>query len=201
MIAWFSANKLVLNLDKTNVMKFVTINPPYCALTITYKDKCIQEAVNLKFLGIQIDNHLTWRNHIDQIIPKLSVACYMVRQMYHISNNDTLRSIYFPYFHSIASYGIILWGNSSYSRKIFTLQKRIIRIMMGAHPRTSCTQLVKKLEILTIPRQYIYIIVEFFLIGNQDKFLSYLSVHSINTIYIDLLLTCLVFKKVHPSLG
>ena len=44
-----------------------------------YKDKCIEEAVNLKFLGIEIDSHLTWRNHIDQIIPKPSTACYMIR--------------------------------------------------------------------------------------------------------------------------
>jgi predicted membrane protein len=86
----------------------------------------------------------------------------MVRQMHHICNNDTLRSIYFAYFHSIASYGIILWGNSSYSRKIFTLQKRIIRIMMGAHPRTSCRELFKKLEILTVPSQYIYSLMSFF---------------------------------------
>jgi len=132
-------------------MKSVTINQPYCALTVSYKDTFIEEAVNLKFLGIQIDSHLNWRSHIDQIIPKLSVACYMFRQMYHICNNDTLRSIYFAYFHSIASYGILLWGNSSYSRKIFTLQKRIIRIMMAAHRRTSCRKLLKKLGILTVP--------------------------------------------------
>ena len=123
---------------------------------------CIEEAVNLKFLGIQINSHLTWRNHINQIIPKPSVACYMVRQMYRVCNNDTLGSIYFPYFHSIASYRIILWGNSSYSRKIFTLQKRIIRIMIGAHPRTSCREILKKLEILTIPSQYMYSLMSFF---------------------------------------
>jgi len=52
------------------------------------------------------------------------------------------------------SYGIIVWGNSSYSMKIFTLQKRIIRIMMVAHPRTSGRKLLKKLEILTVPSQY-----------------------------------------------
>jgi hypothetical protein len=129
-------NRLVLNLEKTNILKFVTNNLPYCALTIGHKDKYIEEAVHLKFLGIQIDNHLNWKDHIDQIIPKLSAACYMVRQMYYICNNNTLRSIYFAYFHSIASYGIILGGNSSYNKKIFTLQKRIVRIMVGAHPRT-----------------------------------------------------------------
>jgi hypothetical protein len=142
---------------------------PYCALTIGHKDKYIQEAVHLKFLGIQIDNHLSWKNHIDQIIPKLSAAFYMVRQMYHICNNDTLRSIYFAYFHSIASYGIIFWGNSSYSKKIFTIQKR-----------TSCRRLFKKLEILTVPSQYIYSLMSFF-IGNQVKFQTNSSVHNINT--------------------
>jgi len=63
-------------------MKSVTIDQPYYALTISFKDKCTEEAVNLKFLGIQIDNHIIWWNHIDQIIPKVSIACYMVRQMY-----------------------------------------------------------------------------------------------------------------------
>ena len=53
MIEWFSANNLVLNLGKTNIMKSVTINQPYCALTVSYKDKCIEEVVNLKFLCIK----------------------------------------------------------------------------------------------------------------------------------------------------
>ena len=156
MIEWFAANVLVLNLEKANIMRFIIVNQPYCALTISHKDKCIEEVVNLKFHGIQIDSHLNWKNHTDQIIPKLSVACYMFRQKYHICYNDTLRSIYFAYFQSIASYAIILWGNSSDSRKMFTLQKRIIRIMKGAHRRTSGRKLFKKLEILTAPSQYIY---------------------------------------------
>ena len=33
MIEWFSANKLVLNLEKTNIMKCVINSLPYCALT------------------------------------------------------------------------------------------------------------------------------------------------------------------------
>jgi hypothetical protein len=101
--------------------------------------------------------------------------------MYYICNNDTLRSIYFAYFHSIASYGIIFGGNSSYSKKIFTLQKRIVRIMVGIRPRTSCRRLFKKLEILTVPSQYIYSLNSFF-IGNQEKFQTNSPVHNINKI-------------------
>jgi hypothetical protein len=55
----------------------------------------MQELVNTKFLGLQIDNHLNWINHIDELIPKLSGACYAVRSMLHVSKTDTLKSVYF----------------------------------------------------------------------------------------------------------
>jgi hypothetical protein len=50
MIEWFTANKLVLNLDKTNIMKFVTNNSPHCALRIDYRGKYIEDTINTKFL-------------------------------------------------------------------------------------------------------------------------------------------------------
>jgi len=58
------------------------------------------------------------------MIPMLSGACYAVRSMVHISNINSLKSIYYAYFHSITKYGIIFWGNSSNSGKIFTVQKK-----------------------------------------------------------------------------
>jgi hypothetical protein len=48
----------------------------------------------MKFLGLQIDNHLNWKDHIEQMIPKLSAACFAVRWMVHISNISTLKSTY-----------------------------------------------------------------------------------------------------------
>jgi hypothetical protein len=95
MIEWFTANKLVLNLDETNITKFITKNSPHCALRIDYRGKYIEETINTKFLGLQVDNHLTWKNNIDQMVPKLSGVCYAVRSVYHISYINTLKSIYF----------------------------------------------------------------------------------------------------------
>jgi hypothetical protein len=82
MIKWFAANNLVLNLDKTNIMKFVTKNSAHSTLLIDYKEKDIEDTVNTKFLGLQIDNHINWKNHIEEIIPKLSGACYAVGPVY-----------------------------------------------------------------------------------------------------------------------
>jgi hypothetical protein len=81
----FSANKLSLNLDKTNVIKFIMKNSPQYPLNIGYDDKYVEEAVNTKFLGLQIDNLLNWKNHIDQLVTKLSGRCYAVRSMLYLT--------------------------------------------------------------------------------------------------------------------
>jgi hypothetical protein len=114
------------------------------------------------------------------MIPKLSVACYAVRSMFHISKINTLKSIYFTYFHAIIKHGIIFWGNSSNTRNIFTLQKKIIKIMVGAPARIPCRNLFKKLESLRVPGQYIFSLMNFF-VNNQENFRTNSSVHSINT--------------------
>jgi hypothetical protein len=76
---WFESNKLVLNLDKTNIIKFITNKSPQYDLKIGYGKKYIEESINTKFLGLQIDKHLNWKNYIDLMIPKLSIACYTIR--------------------------------------------------------------------------------------------------------------------------
>jgi hypothetical protein len=46
MIKWFAANNLVLNLDKTNKMKFISKNSACYTLRIGYKEMCVEERVN-----------------------------------------------------------------------------------------------------------------------------------------------------------
>jgi len=58
MIECFEANKLVLSLEKPNIIKFVTVNSPPYPLTTGYKEKYIKETVHTKFLGLQLDSHL-----------------------------------------------------------------------------------------------------------------------------------------------
>jgi hypothetical protein len=70
MSKWFAANRLALNLDKTSIIKFTANNSPQYALNIGYNGRCIEESVNMKFLDLQIDNHLNWTNHSDKLLPK-----------------------------------------------------------------------------------------------------------------------------------
>jgi hypothetical protein len=57
VIKLFAANNLVLILDKTNIMTFITKNSSHSTLHIGYKEKYIEDTVNTKFLSSQIDNH------------------------------------------------------------------------------------------------------------------------------------------------
>ena len=147
MNKWFAAN-LVLNLDKTYTMKFITKNSSHGTLHIGCK--CIEETVHTKFLGLQLDNHINCKNHIEEVIPKLCGACYAIMSVVLISNINTCKSIYYAYFHSFIKYGIICWGNSSNSGKIFTVENKIM-IIVNAQPRTSCRSLFKQLKILPVP--------------------------------------------------
>jgi len=111
---------------------------------------------------------------------KLSRACHAIRYVKHFISQETLGTVYFPYFHSILLYGIIFWGNSAYSSNIFKIQKRIIRIIMNARNRDSCHQLFKNLKILPLKSQYIFSLL-LIVAKNRDLYESNSEIHTINT--------------------
>jgi hypothetical protein len=88
--------------------------------------------------------------------------------------------IYFAYVHSITSYGIIFWGNSTCSNSIFEIQKIIVRIIMKARNKDSCRPLFRQLNILPLYSQYIFSI-SMFVVKNMETFKSNSAIHGINT--------------------
>ena len=69
---------------------------------------------------------------------------------------DSLRVIYYSYFHSLLSYGVIFWGNSVNNKIVFKIQKRVIRLMTKKTSRSSCRHLFRQLHILPLPSLYIF---------------------------------------------
>ena len=54
-----------------SIMKFIRKNSSHSALHISSKEECTEETVNTEFLGLQIDNHINWKDHIEEMIAKL----------------------------------------------------------------------------------------------------------------------------------
>jgi len=61
----------------------------------------------VKFWGIRIDNTLSWKQQIDTITPRLNKACYLIRRSKLYLSSDALKMVYYAFFHSIVSYGLI----------------------------------------------------------------------------------------------
>ena len=99
---------------------------------------------------------------------KLSLACYATRSVKPHVTINTLKIIYYSYFHSIMTYGRLFWGNSPDSIKIFRLQMKIIRIMIGCISKDSCRKLFFNVEILCLPSQYIHFLL-LFMIRNKNQ--------------------------------
>jgi hypothetical protein len=87
---------------------------------------------------MKLDNIISWKKHIEAIIGKLNKACYIIRRTKQYLSSDALKMVYYAFFHSIMSYGLIFWGNTTHSRYIFKLQKRAVRIVVGAGNTDSC---------------------------------------------------------------
>jgi hypothetical protein len=153
---WFRINLLKLNINKTQILQFNSMNYENCGMHNNIGQNFQANSVCIKFLALNIGNRLTWKNHIDYLVAKLSSSCFIMRTIKSMVSLRSLRIIYLAYIHSVMTYGIILWGNTSYTVKPFRIQKKIIRIMMGLKKRDSCKDSFREMKILLLCSQYIY---------------------------------------------
>ena len=171
---------MLLNLDKTHFVHFVTKNISLIDFSIKRGNNKIANVYNTKFLGLTLDNTLSWRAYIDTINPKLSSASFALRVLKPFLSLDSLKIVYYSYFHSVMTYGLIFWGNSHHSNIIFRLQKRIIGIIVGIKGRDSCREHFKNLKLLPLQSQYIDSLL-LFVMDNGDYFKVNSEIHNINT--------------------
>jgi hypothetical protein len=107
------------------------------------------------------------------------LACF-IKAVKQFLSQESLRMVYFSYFHSIMTYGLVFWGSSYHSNRVFKLQKRIIRIMVEIRDRESCREYFRKLKILPLQSEYIYLLL-LFVINNRQHFKTNSDTHNINT--------------------
>jgi hypothetical protein len=120
--------------------------------------------------------------HIEDITHRLNKACFAIRSITPFMSVEAMRLIYFPYFHSILSYGIIFWGNSVHSKYIFKILKRNIRVITDPRMRAPCCILFKKLQILSVSSHYIFSLL-MFVVKNRELFKLNSAIHHIETRY------------------
>ena len=130
---WMKYNRLSLNYNKTTYFvvspKRQKNNTNNFSLTVGGHD--IPFSNYTKYLGIIIDEELSWRKHYNYIANKLSKATGILCRIRHYIDKKTLINLYYSFVYPYLKYGITAWGNQTKSilRKLQIIQNKIIRIM------------------------------------------------------------------------
>ena len=91
----------------------------------------LSESSKLRYLGLNIDDLLTWKHHISELSKKLNMSIGILFKMNKLCPKRSLMSLYFSLVHSYLSYGTFVWGNANetHLNKIRVLQKKVVRII------------------------------------------------------------------------
>ena len=150
---WLCANRLSLNVNKT---EFIIFRPPGMKLqnrvVLTLNNVKIHETRKIKYLGLLMDDRLSWKFHINELCKKLGRSVGMLYKIRHLCPKSVLRSLYFSLFHSHLSYGLPVWGNADqiYIEKLAILQKKAIRCISFSDYKAHSLPLLKDLKILSL---------------------------------------------------
>ena len=118
--------------------------------------KLINEVNASKFLGVYIDKNVSWRVHIGKIITKISQTVGIIGRARGFMNGPQLFHLYNTMVLPHIQYCLINWGNFKGDRnlglrdRLVTLQKRLLRIICGAHRLSHADPLFAELATLKV---------------------------------------------------
>uniref|UniRef100_A0A669B1C7 Reverse transcriptase domain-containing protein n=1 Tax=Oreochromis niloticus TaxID=8128 RepID=A0A669B1C7_ORENI len=130
---WMDINKLSLNINKTKAMFFGNLKYNI-DLPIIIEGVPIDNVSENKFLGVVIDNKISWKPHVRHIKTKISRSLAVLNKVKPYLDKDALRTLYctlvLPYF----TYCVEVWGNTykNTTNPLVTVQKRALRIIHKA---------------------------------------------------------------------
>ena len=160
---WLKANKLFLNVKKTHYMILTSKRTPKPDHVIKIEGHKLDEVQNTKFLGVYLDNKISWKHHIDYISGKVSRAIGMIVKARKFLTCESLKTLYYSFVYPFLIYCNHVWGKACPTslKKLIMLQKKIVRIICGVNARTSCDPLFDELGFLRFVDINRYLIARF----------------------------------------
>ena len=125
---WLNANKISLNVKKTETIIFKSRRKKYeGVIKLKLNRQRLHSSNNVKYLGIKIDENLNWKHHINEVSTKLIRTNAI---LFKIRNSKLLRSIYFAIFESHLNCSSLVWAHNPGSiKRLIILQKKTLRII------------------------------------------------------------------------
>lgn len=184
LLNWYCLNSLFLNSSKTHYIRFHNPQKECPPLNLSIGNFLISSKESIRFLGLEVDQHLKWKNHCDNLRSKLHASCFLFKSLRKLLNLQQLIALYHAQVGSRIRYAILLWGNSTDVGDVFLAQKRVVRSMLGLRSIDSCRPYFKSLRILTLTSVYILELCTY-VFKHKSTFATTRDIHSFNTRHKD----------------
>lgn len=167
---WLTKNLLTLNVRKTKFITFsirenslpdfeFTLKVHACVNPATNNCACekIESDSKIKYLGVIIDQHLTWRPHILNLSEKIRKLMWVFKKLRYVADVSLLHSTYKALAQSVLTYCITVWGGASKTHfmPIERSLRALLKVMHFKPIRFSTYQLHTTYNILTARQNYI----------------------------------------------
>ena len=159
---WLRANKLSINIDKTNFILFHNNRDkdhvPLKLPTLCINDAPIKQVVSTKFLGVQIDENINWTHHITLTENKLAKQLGLLYKAKSFLNRKSMINLYFSFIHTYINYGNIAWASTTKTKlkKIYSQQKQAIKTVFNEDILSPSKELFNELRTLNIYKLNIF---------------------------------------------
>ena len=110
VVNWCNENHLVLNASKTKELIIDFRKRPLCQYPVVIGDTCVNVVRSYKYLGMVIDDRLSWYENSDLLYKKGRKRLYFLRKLnsFHI-DNELLSLFYSAMVQSVICYGLVCW--------------------------------------------------------------------------------------------
>ena len=160
---WMKANKLSVNTKKTNYVIFKPKQKKLKTIMIPLmfnENKLTQKRV-VKFLGVFIDENLSWKFHIDHICKKVSKSTGIIYRSRFLLSMKTKLSLYYTLIYPYLTYCNVIWSSTYVTnvKRLFLIQKRLVRALTNADFTAHTAPLFYRLNLLDIYKiNFLYIV-------------------------------------------
>jgi hypothetical protein len=155
---WFKSNRLTLNISKTKYILFRNKNQivDFTNLKLKIESEeierigqgCTEES--FKFVGVHLDEFLTWNYHVKHVRGKVAGAVYALSKLRNLLPKHIKYTVYNSLFRSFIEFGITAWGRSRSGdiKRICTLQKKAVRYIENSKYNSHAGPIFTKFNIL-----------------------------------------------------
>ena len=156
---WCCKNSLLINPDKTKVLAvgLPQLLKKLSSFSITLFDKEITPVPVVKDLGVLLDTHLSYNQHITEIASKCLFKLYQINRIKHLLDRKTLLLVINSFVFSKLQYCSTVWSNTSSSNidKLQKVQNFAGRIILGLRKYDHISDGLRSLKWLPIREKLI----------------------------------------------